>query len=116
MLYERCPKYCTHYRHFGHGLEDCREGNDKLNTLVDPPLEDLRVLLNKKRGKVVVKEKETPRRPPLNDLDTNAGALDDPTQQLDEDGPLIANPRAYENIADDEDTGRSDSTPSLETI
>ncbi|KAL0367745.1 UNVERIFIED_CONTAM: hypothetical protein Sradi_3664600 [Sesamum radiatum] len=56
VTYERLPKYCSHCRHLGHGMEQCREGREKDADQVHPTEEeipDLRALLNRRKKKNV---------------------------------------------------------------
>ncbi|KAL0457103.1 UNVERIFIED_CONTAM: hypothetical protein Slati_1049500 [Sesamum latifolium] len=112
VTYERIPKYCSHCRHLGHGMEQCREGREKDEDQVHPTEEeipDLRALLNRRKRKNVAvpngeqNEAVTPRHPTVSQqIPAHKGA------------PVPAPSVGNQNS--DTKTKQSNSMPNLETV
>ncbi|KAL0444096.1 UNVERIFIED_CONTAM: hypothetical protein Slati_2132300 [Sesamum latifolium] len=56
VIYDRCLEYYTKCMHLGHGIKDCREGNEQEQSKDESKSDYLRLPLNKMRGKQPVHE------------------------------------------------------------
>lgn len=57
--YENLPKYCSGCKHIGHDVDSCyAKGRNEMQQRhkTEDPQEDLRVLLEKKKGKKIVED------------------------------------------------------------
>lgn len=63
-MYKRCPKYCLKCQHLRHDETNCWENSAKEKTSkgLESVQLDLRILLNKMKGKVI---DEAPENPPI---------------------------------------------------
>ncbi|KAL0447058.1 UNVERIFIED_CONTAM: hypothetical protein Slati_1833700 [Sesamum latifolium] len=112
VTYERIPKYCSHCRHLGHGMEQCREGREKDEDQVHPTEEeipDLRALFNRRKRKNVAvpngeqNEAVTPSHPTV-------------SQQIPAPKGAPVPAPSVGNQNSDTKTKQSNSMPNLETV